>query len=98
VAATQGESRSLFASLELEPEDREFQLIYLYQQFTPDPLPTDEELHVGAAALRIRDNGELTLDGSYWTRRKWREGLNTAGQIDVKRVDQHHVGSAADLL
>lgn len=63
----------------------EFDLSYIYRQETPQAGLLDEALHLGAAALRYdRDNDKLC--GQYWTKRRWRMGLNTAGLIEVTRT------------
>ena len=47
----------------------------------PEPLPTDEQSYFGAGVWRFAaQSGRVcTMEGSYWTNRAWREGLNTAG-------------------
>lgn len=63
-----------------------FELSYVYRQETPEPVITDESAHLGAAALDF-DPKQMRLRGYYWTTRIWRQGLNTAGRLDVHRVD-----------
>ena len=46
---------------------------------------TDEATFLGAAVMRVTENGELT--GHYWTNRSWRHGLNAAGVIAGRQTD-----------
>ena len=63
-------------------------LTYVYENRTIDPLTTDEQFHLGAAALDIikSKNGFNKLKGSYWTNRNSSKGLNTAGTIIATRI------------
>jgi len=63
-------------------------LLYLYQNETSVPVNTDSSSHVGAAFLDIKKepSGQLTMEGLYWTGRNWTKGLNTAGQIVLRRA------------
>ena len=63
-----------------------FELSYVYRQQTPEPVLTDESAHLGAASLDF-DRTDMRLCGCYWTTRSWRQGLNTAGRLDVLRVN-----------
>lgn len=77
---------------------RDFELAYIYDQNTPQPVATDEGNHIGAATLEAKVGDELALEGEYWTRRSWAQGLNTAGLLKLTRVTDHHVSAIADLL
>lgn len=61
-----------------------FELSYVYCQDTPEPVMTDESAHLGAAALDF-DPKQDCLGGCYWTTRSWRQGLNTAGRLNLRR-------------
>lgn len=61
-------------------------LAYVYEQETKDPPATDEERHMGAADLVYDPASPDKLEGVYWTRRRWIEGLNTAGRLRLRRV------------
>ncbi|MEJ6404058.1 hypothetical protein [Yoonia sp. 2307UL14-13] len=61
-------------------------LAYVYEQETKDPSATDEERHLGAADLVYDAHSPDSLEGVYWTRRSWIEGLNTAGRLKLRRV------------
>lgn len=81
-------SKSYSLSQRVIRDDRRdiFELSYVYRQETPEPVITDESAHLGAAALDF-DPKQMRLCGYYWTTRSWRQGLNTAGRLDVHRVD-----------
>lgn len=95
---TGGYSTTITARAEKSPDSHEFKLSYLYRQTTPEPQSTDEESHVGAATLEIKPGDRPLMEGQYWTRRKWREGMNTAGRIHVRRVSDQHAPSTENLL
>lgn len=59
-------------------------LLYIYQNDTNTPINTDSSSHLGAAWLDVVDDG-AALEGIYWTARNWTKGLNTAGQIKLRR-------------
>lgn len=61
-------------------------LAYVYEQETKDPSATDEERHMGAADLVYDPHSPNDLEGVYWTRRSWIEGLNTAGRLRLRRI------------
>lgn len=48
---------------------------------------TDEETHLGAADLALTEDYSRA-EGTYWTRRSWRTGRNTAGTLDLARLSQ----------
>lgn len=98
VSATGGSSKSLSSRAEKSPETGEYGLAYLYRQETPEPVSTDEGMHEGAATLEVGLGEPMSMRGWYWTRRKWREGMNTAGLIEVRRVSDRHAPRGADLL
>lgn len=73
-------------------------LSYIYEQSTPNPASTDEGVHYGAArvAYSMHDEKER-LSGDYWTKRRWREGMNTAGNISLGRISDRHAHANEDL-
>lgn len=95
---TDGDSKTIAARADKSSNPREFTLSYLYRQTTPEPQPTDEESHVGAATLEVKPGDRPLMEGQYWTRRRWREGMNTAGIIRVMRVSDQHAPITEDLL
>jgi hypothetical protein len=60
-------------------------LSYVYQQETPEPAITDEQAHPGAAELVLDPDDIYQAWGTYWTRRSWQKGFNTAGTIEIRR-------------
>lgn len=77
---------------------RDFELAYIYDQNTPQPVATDEGNHVGAATLEVKAGEELAIEGEYWTRRSWAQGLNTAGLLRLRRVSDRHTPANACIL
>ena len=84
---TGSKSHSLTERVSRDKRKDKFELYYVYQQDTLEPKATDESNHLGAASLGF-DRDTLALEGPYWTRRSWRQGLNTAGMISVHRVSR----------
>lgn len=82
---TGGTSHSITTRLIKDAVRDAFQLHYVYYQDTPQAGSSDEASHLGAAALDI-DHDKWELQGYYWTRRKWRQGMNTAGTLSLKRI------------
>jgi hypothetical protein len=65
------------------------ELNYIYHNSTLLPEATDAASHNGAARLRVHDDRHaVTMDGVYFTDRKWTEGLNTAGLVRFERLVQ----------
>jgi len=79
-------------------ETGNFELCYVFRQVTSDPRAAEESSHLGAAMLEVRPGAKSTLEGSYWTRRNWREGMGTAGTISARRVSDRHAPRGANLL
>jgi SMODS-associating 2TM, beta-strand rich effector domain len=73
-------------------EDGSFQLAYLYRNRTLKPLETDSSTHNGAGWLQViqEPNGEVWMQGSYWTDRNWHKAMNTAGRITLRRQQVEH--------
>lgn len=61
-------------------------LSYVFRNRTPDPLPTDCSHHLGAALLDVVWGASPRLEGTVWTERNWRKGMNTAGLLSLTRV------------
>ena len=95
---TGGDSKTIAVRAEKSSDPHEFTLSYLYRQTTPEPRSTDEESHVGAATLEVKPGDKPLMEGQYWTRRKWREGMNTAGIIHIMRVSDQGAPTTEDLL
>ena len=64
-------------------------LHYLYDNYSPESLPTDEQYHSGAARVEIDKNADFRrMEGVYWTNRNWGKGLNTAGKLIITKPDE----------
>lgn len=48
---------------------------------------TDEETHLGAADLALTTEDLSKASGTYWTRRSWRTGHDTAGTLELSRLE-----------
>jgi len=58
----------------------------MYINYTQVPVATDTNTHTGAARVFVKESGDgFVMDGTYFTDRKWTEGLNTAGQVTFTR-------------
>lgn len=86
LSSTDGESYSITAKPWRHQHTEKVHLSYVYRQQTPNHVITDEESHLGAADLTIEDEGCNKAEGTYWTRRSWKTGRNTAGRLDLSRV------------
>lgn len=84
---TGGRSYSITALVEKDPHHDGFQLQYLFRQDTPEAGLTDDASHLGAVTADI-DLNRWEMSGYYWTRRKWRAGLSTAGKLALRRVSR----------
>jgi hypothetical protein len=42
---------------------------------------------MGAADVQIDPDDLTKIEGVYWTRRSWKQGLNTAGRICLRRLE-----------
>lgn len=85
LANSRGSSHSLTARVTKNELRDIFELQYLYSQDTPEAGLMDDSSHLGAATLEI-DLKLWELNGYYWTRRKWRSGLSTAGKLNLRRA------------
>lgn len=86
LSSTDGQSHSITAKPWREPNSDRLHLIYVYKQNTPDPTITDEEYHMGAADVVLDPEDRTKAEGVYWTRRRWKIGLNTAGKLELVRI------------
>jgi hypothetical protein len=80
-------SSSVCVSVLRDSEHDTTQLNYIYHNETRQPEQTDASTHNGAARVDINDEGGVvTMEGVYFTDRKWTEGLNTAGIIRFEKL------------
>jgi len=80
------ESDTLIVGATREGTDRHLRLTYVYRAHARTYLPTDSELHHGAALLDMEEAGAVqSLRGTYWTDRNWRQARNTAGIARFER-------------
>lgn len=83
-------SKTVFVSVSRDDQDSSVQLNYIYENKTPVPESTDSATHNGAARVQIITDGtdgkEVWMEGTYWTDRKWVEGMNTAGTINFRKT------------
>lgn len=79
-------SKSLSSSLERDLHAESYILNYTYRQENLSASSTDSETHEGAAIV-VLDYADLNeAHGSYWTKRCWEDGRNTAGKLILRRV------------
>ena len=80
-------SKTIFVRVMRDEHDASAQLYYVYRNTTLTPAETDSGSHNGAACLdiHVEKNGEIWMDGAYWTDRNWVKGMNTAGKITLRR-------------
>ncbi|MGJ7515156.1 hypothetical protein ACSFE6_12570 [Pseudomonas baetica] len=81
-------SESKTLSVSVRPSDQVgiLELNYMYVNYTQVPVATDTNTHTGAARVFVKEAGDgLVMEGTYFTDRKWTEGLNTAGQVTFTR-------------
>ena len=81
-------SESKTISVSVRPSDQIgiLELNYMYINYTQVPVATDTNTHTGAARVFVKESGDgFVMDGTYFTDRKWTEGLNTAGQVTFTR-------------
>lgn len=83
-----GYSESKTISVSVRPSDQAglLELNYMFVNYTRVPVATDTNMHTGAARVFVKECGDgLIMEGTYFTDRKWTEGLNTAGQVTFTR-------------
>ncbi len=96
-ANTVSKSRSLSSGIERDAKSEAFLLNYTYRQENAVVSATDSETHVGAAMLEIEYADLNRASGSYWTKRCWEDGRNTAGKISVARASRESNLSTSQL-
>lgn len=87
-ASADGYSESKAISVSVRPSDQTglLELNYMFINYTQIPVATDTSTHTGAARVFVKESGgELYMEGTYFTDRKWTEGLNTAGLVTFTR-------------
>ena len=85
LCSTKAESFSITALPWRDQLTNRIRISCVYRQSTPDPDVTDDENFLGAADLILVDDNFSKAEGTYWTRRAWRTGRNTAGTLYLKR-------------
>lgn len=81
-------SESKTISVSVRPSDQAgiLELNYMYINYTQVPVATDTNMHTGAARVFVKESSDgFVMYGTYFTDRKWTEGLNTAGQVTFTR-------------
>lgn len=86
LSSTDGESHSITAKPWRHQHTDRIHLSYVYEQHTPNHATTDEETHLGAADLALGTEDPSKAVGTYWTRRSWRTGRNTAGTLELSQL------------
>ena len=84
LSSTKGKSYSIMVCPRKDIHNRLF-LTYVYNQDTPKPFATDADNHLGAVELIFEMDNLNKAEGNYWTRRNWKQGLNTAGRLEIQR-------------
>ena len=83
-----GYSESKTISVSVRPSEQTglLELNYMFINYTRIPVATDTNQHTGAGRVFVKESGDgLVMEGTYFTDRKWTEGLNTAGQVTFTR-------------
>jgi hypothetical protein len=80
------ESFSIVAKPWRDQHTGQIHLAYVYQQDTPNHAITDDEMHEGAAHLVLVAGNHRSARGTYWNKRAWRTGRNTAGTFELNMV------------
>ncbi|MNO29494.1 hypothetical protein D3C76_194080 [compost metagenome] len=76
------DSKTISVSVRPSEQMGLIELNYMYVNYTQVPVATDTNTHTGAARVFVKERGKgLIMEGTYFTDRKWTEGLNTAGTI-----------------
>lgn len=80
-------SETVTCSLRRDLGQRKPVLFYIYDSAVSVPKQTDTSRHLGGACIPIPlERRPKELLGNYWTDRNWHRGLNTAGQIRLRRI------------
>lgn len=94
---TASKSRSLSSGIERNAKSESYCLNYTYRQENSIVSATDTETHTGAAILEVEYASLDRAEGSYWTKRCWEDGRNTAGRIELTRVSDASDLSTSEL-
>lgn len=86
LSSTEARSYSIVAKPWRQQHTGEVHISYVYKQETPNHAMTDEEAHLGAAELIVKPERQSRAEGTYWTRRSWKTGRNTAGRLVLTRI------------
>lgn len=86
LSSTEGQSYSITARPRREENSGHIHITYVYAQNTPDPSCTDQDNHMGSADVELDPDTLKSVEGVYWTRRMWKQGLNTAGRINLRKL------------
>lgn len=83
------DSYSIAAAPVVARNDEPHRLVYVYKSKHFKKAADDESNHTGAAEVQLRRNADGTLQmiGYYWTARNWRRAGNTAGILNLVRVE-----------
>jgi hypothetical protein len=87
LSSNDGEAHSITAKPWRHQHTDRIHISYVYEQHTPNHSATDEETHLGAADLALTMEKISKVSGTYWTRRNWRTGRNTAGTLELSRLE-----------
>lgn len=80
-------SSTVCVAIQRDCQHGTIELDYIYENLTSNPKISDCSRHNGAARVQVRDeNGQLSMEGVYFTDRNWSHGLNTAGYISFERT------------
>ena len=80
------ESKSIAVSVRPSEQVGLFELNYMFINYTLVPASTDASTHNGAGRVIVKEAiNDLFMEGTYFTDRKWTEGLNTAGKVTLTR-------------
>lgn len=91
LSSTNGISYSITAKPWRDQHTGRIHLSYVYRQQTPNHTITDEETHLGSADLELMAEDYRRAEGTYWTRRAWRNGRNTAGTLALTLLTANFV-------
>lgn len=58
----------------------------IYTQNTPDPSSTDQDNHLGAADVEPDPDTLKSVEGAYGTPRRWKQGPDTAGRVNLRKL------------
>jgi hypothetical protein len=87
-SATSRYSTSRTVFVHITKSGTNMRMYYVYENTTRVPKTTDSDHHFGGAYLEVipGEDGELRLEGLYWTNRNWTEAKNPAGEVKLTRL------------